>query len=165
MVSAPSSASKEEEAIKQVFADLSRCLSDSDAQCVGNLFVEDGTYAWPTGGAKISKGKAQIVETLQALMGTSHPGTEGPQPVLSVENVRMICDDDRAVVDSTVEFAGGKAPEGSYRAIAVMARNRDKWLFEDLRSYVIDTAPAKASLPPAKESEPPAKKSAPSAKQ
>jgi uncharacterized protein (TIGR02246 family) len=140
-------ASKTDDAIKQVFIQLDRCLENNDAKCVGELLVEDATFAAPTGGAKIVKGKAQIVKSLEELMGAPAPNMKGAKRTHSVENVRMI-GEDHAVVDSSVEVAAkpaegqaGDAPERPYHAVAVMVRKGDKWLFEDLRSYVVEPAP------------------------
>jgi uncharacterized protein (TIGR02246 family) len=156
-----SAAPKADDAIKQVFVQLDSCLANNDAKCVGDLFVEDGTYAWPAGGAKITKGKAQIVKTLEELMGTPAPNRKGAKQTASVENVRMI-GEDHAVVDSSIAVSGVKSPErqaanapqASYHAVAVMAVKGDKWLFEDLRSYVVTPLP-----PPEKMSASPATKS------
>src|SRR5438876_10500228 len=93
-------ASKADEAIKQVFVQVDRCLADNDAKCVGELLVEDATFAEPTGGAKIIKGKAQIVTTLQELMDAPAPNMKAAKRTYSVENVRMI-GEDHAFVDSS----------------------------------------------------------------
>ena len=130
-------------AIKQVFAQLDRCLVDNDAKCVGELFVEAGTFLAPTVSTKIVKGKAQIVKTLEELMGVPAPNMKGVKRTHSVENVRMV-GEEHAVVDASVEGKPGEgkagAVGGQYHAVAVMIRVGDKWLFEDMRSYAVGTA-------------------------
>jgi len=137
-----------DDAIKPVFAQLDRCLADNDAKCVGELLVEDGTFLAPTGGTKIAKGKAEIVKSLQDVMGTPAPNTKSAR-THSVVNVRMI-GEDHAVVDASA--AGVKPAEGEaadapkpYHTFAVMVLKGDKWLFEDLRSYVVEPAKEPAS--------------------
>ncbi len=146
-----SAAPKADDAIKQVYVQLNHCFANNDAKCVGELLVEDATFVAPTGGAKIVKGKTQIVKTLQDLMGAPDPGMKGAKQTHSVENVRMI-GEDHAVVDSSVAVAGMKVEEGqaadapreSYHTVAVLVLKGDKWLLEDLRSYVVQpTPPAK----------------------
>jgi uncharacterized protein (TIGR02246 family) len=136
-----------DDAIKQVFVELDRCLANNDARCVGELFVEAGTFLAPTSGDKIVKGKAQIVKTLKDLMGAPAPNMKGVSKMHSVENVRLI-DDDHAVVDASVAARtkpGGDqagAPGGAYHAVAFMVRVGGKWMFEDMRSYAVTTAVA-----------------------
>ena len=142
------SASTADDAIKQLFAQLDRCLADDDAKCVGELFVEDATFSEPVTGAKIIKGKAQIVKSLEELMGAPAPKMKGAKRTNTVQNVRMI-GEDHALVDSSVDVAGMKpaegeaadAPRGSYHSVAVMARKGDKWLFQDIRSYGVGPTP------------------------
>lgn len=130
-----------DDAIKQVFAQVDSCLAKNDAKCVGNQFVEDGTFSSPTRGAKIIKGKAEIVKTLEELLKGA-PNMKGAKQTHSVENVRMI-GADHAVVDCSLKM---KAAEGeaaatagdSYHAVAVMVLKGDKWLLEDLRSYAVE---------------------------
>jgi len=132
-----------DDAIKPVFAQLDRCLADNDAKCVGELFVEAGTFLAPTVSTKIVKGKAQIVKTLKDLMGVPAPNLKSAR-MHSVENVRMI-GEDHAVVDASVAGKGedkAAAAGGQYHAVAVMIRVGDKWLFEDMRSYAVGTAEA-----------------------
>jgi len=141
-------ASSASDAIKQTFVALDRCLANNDAKCVGGVMADDVTFAWPQGGSKIIKSKAQVVRTLAELMGDAGPNMKGAKQTHAVENVRMI-GNDHAVVDASVAIAGAKATEGegaaspgTYHAIAVMILKGDKWLFEDLRSYVVEP-PAK----------------------
>jgi uncharacterized protein (TIGR02246 family) len=142
------------DAIKQVFVALDRCLADNDAKCVGELLVDDATFAAPDFGSRIVKSKAQVVKTLGELMGAPAPNMKGAKRTHSVENVRMI-GEDHAVVDASIAVAGVKPAEGeaadapgSYHAVAVMVLKGDKWLFEDLRSYVVQ--PEKKPASPSK---------------
>jgi hypothetical protein len=127
--------------------------------------------------AKIIKGKKQVVKNLEESMASPAPNVKSAKRTHTVENVRMI-GEDHAVVDSSVEAPvksteGG--PGGAYHAVAVMVRKGGKWLFEDLRSYVILStqaaqaqggAPVKAesAAPAKKEAAAPGKESAPPAK-
>lgn len=142
-VAVESSAAAKDDAVKQVFGRLDRCLADGDAICVGGLFVDDGTFSEPVSGAKITKGKAQIVKVLEGLLkGT--PTMKGATQTHSVVNVRMI-GEDHAFVDCSVGVAGMKAADGqgsatptdAYHAVALLVLQGDKWLFEDIRSYGI----------------------------
>ena len=145
-----SAASKADEAIKQGFGRLDRCLADDDATCVGELFVEDGSFSEPASGAKVIRGKAQIVKTLKDLKGAKRTH--------SVESVRMI-GADHALVDCSV--AGMKAPGDAYHAVAIMVLQGDTWLFEDLRTYVVgssNVAPAAPAKPADTATPPPAAK-------
>lgn len=142
------------DAIKQVFAALDRCLADNDAKCVGGLLVDDATFAAPEFGSRVVKSKAQVVKTLEELMGVPAPNMKGAKRTHAVENVRMI-GEDHAVVDASIAVGGVKAAEGegaealgAYHAVAVMVLKGDKWLFEDLRSYVVQ--PEKKAAPPEK---------------
>ncbi len=138
-------APKADDAIKHVFAQLDDCIANNDAKCVGELLVEDATFVAPTAGAKIIKGKAEIVKTLQDLLKGA-PNMKGAKQTHSVENVRMI-GPDHAVVDAALEMkrtdgGAGEAPRDSYHAVAVMVLKGDKWLYEDLRSYAVEAAQA-----------------------
>lgn len=153
-------ASKAEDAIKQVLAQLDRCFAANDPSCLGALFVEDATYAAPTGDAKIVKGRGPILKALTESMGALEK--QNMKLTHSLENVRMI-GEDHAVVDISIAVGGekaakddaGSAQRDSYRAVAVMALEGGKWLCQDLRSYVIGSAqPAKQDSAPPAESEP-----------
>jgi uncharacterized protein (TIGR02246 family) len=141
------SAAPADDAIKQVFAQLDRCIANNDAKCVGELFAEDATYLAPTTGAKIIKGKAEIVKVLERSLGD--PNAKGAKVVHSVENVRMI-GADRAIVDSAVAVTGAK-PDGAadaareaYHDVSVMVMKDGTWRCEDVRMYVVGSAtPAK----------------------
>ena len=161
-----SAAPAAEEAIKHVFVQIDQCLANNDAKCVGELLVEDATYSEAMADAKIIKGRTQITKTLEDLMGGT-PNAKGAKPTHTVENIRMV-GTDHAIVDSTIQFAGMKpegegadAPRHKLRTLAVMVLKGDKWLFQDLRNYIVGPEPT----PPKQESAPPAKNEpAPSAK-
>lgn len=124
--------------IKQTFAQLDRCVANSDAPCIGELMVDDATMVAPEGGQLI-KGRAQVVSNLKQLMSPASGGG-GPKRTHSVQNVRMI-GEDYAIVDCDVMRPGAK-PVETFHAVAVMTRKGDKWLLMDLRSYVVDRRPA-----------------------
>jgi uncharacterized protein (TIGR02246 family) len=158
-------AQKADDAIKQTFVQIDRCTSNNDATCVGELMVDDATYLAPTLGG-IVKGKAQIVKAIEKLIGGPATAAEKrPKQTHVVESVRMI-GEDHAFVDASVETAG-KAPGAGgtltqeYHFAAVMTLKGSKWLFEDVRSYVVQepTPPAKKDAPQSsgKESPAPAK--------
>jgi uncharacterized protein (TIGR02246 family) len=164
LVAVENAAASMEDAIKQVFVQLDRCIANNDAKCVGEFFADDATYSEPSGGAKIIKGKAQIVKKLEAAFGS--PNTSGSKVTHTVENVRVI-GTDHAIVDSSVTVVeskpGTSGPLGSYRDVSVMVLKGNKWFCEDVRLYVIDPCPsgkenaappadkASAPAPPAKE--------------
>jgi uncharacterized protein (TIGR02246 family) len=165
-------ASGAEDAIKRVYAQLDVCASKSDAKCIADLFTDDGTFSEPASGGKIIKGQAQILKTLQDLMSGA-PNTKGLKHTRLVENVRMI-GADHALVDSSLDLKGMESAEAvpgngpREHSVAVMILRGDKWLFEDIRSYVVGAAwPTKKDTAPAAkpESSPAAKsESAPAAK-
>lgn len=140
-IAVESSAASKEGAIKEVFGRLDRCLADNDASCVGGLFVDDGTFSEPLSGAKITKGKPQIVKNLEGLLKGA-PAMKGASRTHSVVNVRMI-GEDHAFVDCSVGVAGMKAaagqgsasPSSAYHAVALVVLQGDKWLLKDIRSY------------------------------
>lgn len=137
-------ASTADDAIKQVFGQIDRCLENNDAKCVGDLLVEDATFIAPNGGGKIVKGKAEIVKTFQELFANSPKGLKRKQ---SIKNVRMI-GEDHALVDASVDIEGMKpneanAPGESYHAVALMILKSDQWLLRDLRSYAVEVPAAK----------------------
>ncbi|MCC6848795.1 MAG: nuclear transport factor 2 family protein [Deltaproteobacteria bacterium] len=142
-VATPSlAASKADDAIKQVLAQLDRCFAASDPTCLGRLFVEDATYVAPVGDAKIIKGKARILKLLTESMGDLEK--QNMKLAHSLENVRMI-GEGHAVADISIKVGGQNPPQdgtgdsqhGSYRAVAVMALEGGTWLCQDLRSYVV----------------------------
>jgi len=149
-----------DDAIKQVFAELDDCVGNNDAKCVGELMIDEATFAAPTLGDEIVKGKAQIVKKLQENMKAPEPGMKGAKVTNAIRNVRMI-GEDRAFVDTTITVAGVKAPEGaantsagSYQSVVLMVRKGGKWLFEDIRSYTTESskdrpAPGPAAAHPA----------------
>ncbi len=159
-------ASKADDAIKQVLAQLDRCFAANDPSCLGALFVDDATYAAPTGEAKILEGREPILKALTESMGALKK--QNMKLTHTLANVRMI-GEDHAVVDITIAVGGEKPPKDdagnphrdSYRAVAVMALEQGKWLCRDLRSYVIGSAqPAPQNSAPAaqQDSAPPADK-------
>ncbi|MBX3026410.1 SgcJ/EcaC family oxidoreductase [bacterium] len=139
-----SAASKADEGVKQTFAQLDKCVANNDAKCVGELMAEDATLL-PAAGGGIVKGRAAIVASVQKAMGGPAPNMTGAKLTHVVENVRPI-GDDRALVDCAVSVSGEERG-GAYHAVALMVLKGDKWYFEDLRTYVVDTRPAAEKNP------------------
>jgi uncharacterized protein (TIGR02246 family) len=166
MVAAESSAASQAgDAIKQVLAEFDRCFSNNDAKCVGEMFIDDATYAAPTGGAKIVKGKAEIVKALGESMAAVKKA--GWTLAHTIDNVRTI-GEDHAFVDTTVKISGMKVAadnpgaRDSYRAVAIMVLQDGTWRCKDLRSYAIspggrqDTGSPEEKQPAAPEKNEPA---------
>lgn len=129
-------ASKVDDGVKRTFTQLDNCIAESDAKCVGELLVDDATFfQWASG--TLLKGKAQIVKSLEAMMGPSKGKPGGAKQTHTVQNIRTI-GEDHALVDCEAVGVGTKPGEGVH-TVGVMVLKGDKWLFEDLRSYVIDT--------------------------
>lgn len=143
-------AQKADDAIKQTFVQIDRCVANNDATCLGELMVDDATYLVPTLGA-IVKGKTQIVKAVEKLIGGPAAGEKRPKQSHVVESVRMI-DEQHAFVDASVATAGHDAGvEGAvaqkYHFVAVMKLEAGKWLFEDVRIYVMEDPTAKKGEP------------------
>lgn len=134
------------DAIKAVFSSIDSCLAKGDAQCIGALFAEDGTYAGPLDRGKIVKGRTAIVKAFDGVVkGRSVKQTR------KVEKIRMI-GDDRAFVDCSVAVAGDKpASEGGSGQVwhnsGLLKREGGKWLLEDMRYYAVVVAPPPTPKP------------------
>lgn len=132
-------ASSANDAIKAVLGKVDACLAKGDAQCVGALFTEDGTYAGPFDNGEIITGRAAISKAFdQVVKGRSVKQTR------KVKSVRMI-GDDVAFVDCSVVIAGDKpASEGGsgqrWYSTGLMKRTGDTWLVQDMRFYAIVVA-------------------------
>ncbi|MFN8641308.1 MAG: nuclear transport factor 2 family protein [Candidatus Binatia bacterium] len=131
-------APKAEDGIKQTFAQLDRCVANDDAACMGELMADDATLVLPEGGQMI-RGRSQIVTSIKNLIGSA-PGGGGGKASNTVESVRMI-GEDHALVDSVVSGPGGKKGV-TYYVVALVTRKGDRWVFQDIRQYVVDTRPA-----------------------
>jgi uncharacterized protein (TIGR02246 family) len=147
-VAVESYAAAGDDGVRQLFAQLDRCLAAQDAKCVGGLLADDATYLAPTAGAKIVKGNAEIVKSLEDVPAAPASNTKTAR-THAVQNVRMI-GESLAVVDASV--AGVKPAEdeaaaspGPYHSFAVVILKGDKWLFDDLRSYVVEPPKKPAS--------------------
>jgi uncharacterized protein (TIGR02246 family) len=132
-VAVESSAAPADDAIKQVFAQVDACLAKRDAKCVGALFAEDATYLAPIAGAKIVKGRAAIISTIEKSMGPAD--AKRPTTTHAVESVRMISET-HAIVDSAIQFSADAPPE-TYRDVSVMVLEGGKWLCQDVRFYMV----------------------------
>jgi uncharacterized protein (TIGR02246 family) len=147
-VAVESSAAPAEDAIKQVFAQVDACLAKRDAKCVGAFLAEDATYVAPTAGAKIVKGRPQIVATIEKSFGPAD--AKRPTTTHAIENVRLI-GETHAIVDSAIEFSAD-APQETYRDVSVMVLEDGKWLCQDVRFYMVggESRPKAEPVPAAK---------------
>lgn len=138
-----------DDAIKQTFVQMDRCVAENYAACAGALMADDATYLVPTLGT-IVKGKTQIIEAVEKVMGGAAAGEKRPKQTHVVESVRMI-DAEHAFVDASVATAGHDAGEGAvpqkYHFVALMKLEAGKWLFQDVRIYVMEDADAKKGEP------------------
>lgn len=125
-------------AIKAVVSQLDTCLAAPDAKCVEALFATDATVAGPTDGGKIVSGRAEILKVAQ-----NNPGAQAMKQARSVDRIRFI-GKDRALVDCTVRVTGS-SPDAStpqtWHTTALVTLTNGKWLFQDVRSYVVDPRP------------------------
>lgn len=148
MLAAPAFAaegSNAEGAIRAVVAKIDTCLASKDTKCLDELFADDATFGGPDDGGKLITGKAAILRSLGEMM--KDPGTQDVKQVRTVDRVRLI-GTNRALVDSSV--TGVKEMEGDVRqawhALMSLRLDGDKWLLEDVRSYVVVTGPPPTPL-------------------
>jgi uncharacterized protein (TIGR02246 family) len=134
------------DAIKAVFSKIDSCLAKGDAQCIGALFAEDGTYAGPLDRGEIVKGRSAIVKAFDGVVkGRSVKQTR------KVEKIRMI-GDDFAFVDCSVSVAGDKpVSEGGSGQVwhnsGLLKRDGGKWLLKDMRYYAVVVAQQPTPVP------------------
>ena len=149
-------ASKDEAAVRELFAQFFHCVAKKDMKCVAELCADDVTFISAIGEGKIVKGKAAFLKGFEELVSMGSQGTE-LSIKHTVQNVRLI-DNNRALGDCSIESNEGAPPEAPavdpsrnvWFTTAVVARKGKKWLFEDLRTYAVSHAsPPAAAISPA----------------
>ena len=128
----------DEGALKAVFGRLETCIAKADSACLDTLFADDATVLGPMTGAKLVKGKADIVKFIAGRLNARKV-----EQKYAVQNVRWI-DEGNAIVDCSVTFEKGTSPEGmnsgapreAWRSTALLTLKDGKWLLQDVRFYL-----------------------------
>jgi len=140
---AEKAAPKSEDAIRTVFAQFLDCIGKKDLKCIGDLCADDVTFVSPRGDGRIVRGKTGTVRGFEELLPK---GAEGADLKIkhTVQNVRLI-DSDHALCESSTADTPSSPKEGTVKepdqvwfTTAIMVLKGGKWLFEDLRTYVVN---------------------------
>ena len=132
---------KSEDAVKAVFAQFFDCIGRKDLKCIGELCTDDVTFVSGRGEAKVVRGKAAALKGFEELL--SHSASKEELKInYTLQNVRLI-GEDHALGDSTTagqptDAASSKDPEQVWFNTVLMVLRNGKWLFEDVRTYVVN---------------------------
>lgn len=142
------------EKVQAMLDQLDATFAKHDATAMAAFFADDATLVMPAGDGTLISGKENLVKAHEGMFKS--PMFQGVTTKHTVQNVRWIGKDD-AFIDASVVFngmqpppgmpAGAPAPTGHVVVHAV--QKGGKWLFADVRPYMIMPMPPAGAPAPA----------------